>query len=125
MHILSIVIPIIDLDLLSLYAKNIITVFITGRKQVDKMVPEGLINIPMPTPLKIKKNLDIKVANDLHFETKMEEVKEDMNNGIKQQYKTSTKRVEESQPPNKSDDGFKGINLLQKNGRRVFIRSRL
>lgn len=125
MHILSIVIPIIDLDLLSLYAKNIITVFITGRKQVDKMVPEGLINIPMPTPLKIKKNLDIKVANDLHFETKMEEVKEDMNNGIKQQYKTSTKRVEESQPPNKSYDGFKGINLLQKNGRRVFIRSRL
>lgn len=125
MRILSIVIPIIDLDLLSLYAKNIITVFITGRKQVDKMVPEGLINIPMPTPLKIKKNLDIKVANDLHFETKMEEVKEDMNNSIKQQYKTSTKRVEESQPPNKSDDGFKGINLLQKNGRRVFIRSRL
>lgn len=125
MHILSIVIPIIDLDLLSLYAKNIITVFITGRKQVDKMVPEGLINISMPTPLKIKKNLDIKIANDLHFETKMEEVKEDMNNSIKQQYKTSTKRVEESQPPNKSDDGFKGINLLQKNGRRVFIRSRL
>lgn len=100
---------------------------IPGRKQVDKMVPEGLINIPMPTtPLKTKKHLDKKVANELDFETKVEKVTEDMNN-VKQQYKTSTKLVEESQqPPNKMDgDVFKGINLLQKNGRRVFIRSRL
>ncbi|TKY66581.1 hypothetical protein E2542_SST09457 [Spatholobus suberectus] len=95
-----------------------------GRKQVDKMVPEGLINIPMPTPVNTKKHPDLKVANDLHFKTKMEEVKEDMSN-IKQQYKTSTKHVEESQPPNKSDDGFKEIDLVQSNGRRVFIRSRL
>ncbi|CAJ2656900.1 uncharacterized protein LOC123897084 [Trifolium pratense] len=97
-----------------------------GRKQVDKMVPEGLINMPMPTVLKTNKHLDKKVANELHFDAKMEEVKEEMNN-IKQQYKTSTKLAEESQqPPNKmDDDGFKGINLVQKNGRRVFIRSRL
>ncbi len=85
------------------------------------MVPEGLINIPLQTPLKTKKKPELKVANDIHFETKMEE---DMNN-IKQQYKTSTKRVEESQGPNKSNDGFKEMNLLKKNGRRVFIRSRL
>ncbi|KAG4968149.1 hypothetical protein AAZX31_12G136600 [Glycine max] len=97
---------------------------IPGRKQVDKMVPEGLINIPLPTPLKAKKHPDLKVANDLPFETKMEEVKEDMNN-LKQQYEASIKRVEESQPPNKSDGGFKEINLVQGNGRRVFIRSRL
>ncbi|PNY17460.1 hypothetical protein L195_g014203 [Trifolium pratense] len=99
---------------------------IGGRKQVDKMVPEGLINMPMPTVLKTNKHLDKKVANELHFDAKMEEVKEEMNN-IKQQYKTSTKLAEESQqPPNKmDDDGFKGINLVQKNGRRVFIRSRL
>ncbi|KAJ1408500.1 hypothetical protein SESBI_23483 [Sesbania bispinosa] len=98
---------------------------IPGRKQADKMVPEGLINIPLPTtPLKAKKTPHLKVANDLHLEAKMEEVKEDMNN-IKQQYAASTKHVEESLPPNKSDDGFKGINLMQKNGRRVFIRSRL
>ncbi|XP_027356005.1 uncharacterized protein LOC113865557 [Abrus precatorius] len=99
---------------------------VPGRKQVDKMVPEGLMNIPLPTLLKTKKNPDLKVANDLHFETKMEEVKEDVNN-TKQLYKTSAKHVEESQsqPPNKSDDSFKEINLLQNNGRRVFIRSRL
>ncbi|GAU31400.1 hypothetical protein TSUD_370490 [Trifolium subterraneum] len=99
---------------------------IPGRKQVDKMVPEGLINMPMPTVLKTNKHLDKKVANELHFEAKMEEVKEEMNN-IKQQYKTSAELAEESQqPPNKmDDDGFKGINLVQKNGRRVFIRSRL
>ncbi|KAK7342686.1 hypothetical protein VNO80_25642 [Phaseolus coccineus] len=97
---------------------------IPGRKQVDKMVPEGLINIPLPTPVNTKKHPDLKVANDLHFVTKMEEVKEDMNS-IKQQYKTSTKRVDQSQPPNKSDDGLKEINLVQGNGRRVFIRSRL
>lgn len=88
------------------------------------VLPEGLINIPLPTPLKTKKNHDLKVAEHLRFQTEMEEGKEDMNN-IKQQYKTSTKRAEESLPPNKSNDGFKGINLLQKNGRRVFIRSRL
>lgn len=88
------------------------------------MVPEGLINIPLPTPVNAKKHPDLKVANDLHFETKMEEVKEDMNN-LKQQYEASIKRVEESQPPNKSDGGFKEINLVQGNGRRVFIRSRL
>jgi len=104
----------------------IITMLIAGRKQVDKMVPEGLINIPMPTPLKTKKQLIKKVANEFNFETKVEKMTEDMNN-VKQQYKTSTKLVEESQqPPDKMDgDGFKGINLLQKNGRRVFIRSRL
>lgn len=88
------------------------------------MVPEGLINIPLPTPLKTKEKPELRVANDIHFETKMEEVEEDTNN-IKQQYKTSTKRVEESHPPNKSNDGFKEINLLKNNGRRVFIRSRL
>ncbi|XP_004509946.1 uncharacterized protein [Cicer arietinum] len=98
---------------------------IPGRKHADKMVPEGLINIPISTPLKTKKQLDKKVANELNFETKVEEVmKEDMNI-IKQQYKTSTKLVENSQPPKKMDDGFKGIDLLQKNGKRVFIRSRL
>ncbi|XP_061367216.1 uncharacterized protein LOC133310316 [Gastrolobium bilobum] len=97
---------------------------IPGRKQADKMVSEGLINIPLPNRLKTKKKPDLKVANDLHFETNMEEVKEDMNN-IKQHYKTSTRSVEESLPPNKSDDGSKEINLVQKNGRRVFIRSRL
>ncbi|KAK2355028.1 hypothetical protein QL285_092477 [Trifolium repens] len=99
---------------------------IPGRKQVDKMVPEGLINMPMPIVLKANKHLDNKVSNELHFEAKMEEVKEKMNN-IKQQYETSTKLAEESQQtPNKMDDGgFKGINLVQKNGRRVFIRSRL
>jgi hypothetical protein len=99
---------------------------IAGRKQVDKMVPEGLINMPMPTVLKANNHLDNKVSNELHFEAKMEEVKEKMNN-IKQQYETSTKLAEESQQtPNKMDDGgFKGINLVQKNGRRVFIRSRL
>ncbi|CAK8561560.1 unnamed protein product [Lathyrus sativus] len=89
---------------------------IPGRKHEDKMVREGLINIPMSTPLKTKKHL---------FETKVEEVKEEMNN-MKQQYKTSNKLVEDSQPPNKMDDnGFKGINLMQENGKRVFIRSRL
>lgn len=97
----------------------------TGRKQVDKMVPEGLINIPLPTPVNTKKHPDLKVANDLHFVTKMEEVKEDMNSIKQQQYKTSTKRVDQSQPPNKSDDGLKEINVVQGNGRRVFIRSRL
>ncbi|ESW05132.1 hypothetical protein PHAVU_011G154700 [Phaseolus vulgaris] len=97
---------------------------IPGRKQVDKMVPEGLINIPLPTPVNTKKHPDLKVANDLHFVTKMEEVKEDMNN-IKQQYKTSTKGVDQSQLPNKLDDGLKEINLAQGNGRRIFIRSRL
>lgn len=88
------------------------------------MVPEGLINIPLPTPVNTKKHPDLKVANDLHFVTKMEEVKEDMNN-IKQQYKTSTKGVDQSQLPNKLDDGLKEINLAQGNGRRIFIRSRL
>ncbi|XP_020214870.1 uncharacterized protein LOC109798867 [Cajanus cajan] len=97
---------------------------IPGRKQVDKMVPEGLANIPLPTPINTKKHPDLKVANNLNFETKMEEVKEDLNY-IKQQYKTSTKRVEESQPPKESEDGIKEINLVQSNGRRVFIRSRL
>ncbi|BAT89407.1 hypothetical protein LR48_Vigan08g031600 [Vigna angularis] len=97
---------------------------IPGRKQVDKMVPEGLINIPLPTPVNTKKHLDLTVTNDLHYETKTEEVKEDMNS-IKQQYKTSTKRADQSQIPNKSDDGLKEINLVQGKGRRVFIRSRL
>ncbi|KAK7262720.1 hypothetical protein RJT34_30298 [Clitoria ternatea] len=89
---------------------------IPGRKQAYKMVPERLINIPLPTPLKTKKIPD--------FETKMEEVEEGMTN-IKQQYTTSTKHVKESQPPNKSDRGYKEINLMQNSGRRVFIRSRL
>ncbi|XP_058747523.1 uncharacterized protein LOC131620460 [Vicia villosa] len=98
---------------------------IPGRKHADKMVREELINIPMSTPLKTKKHLDKKVANELFFETKVEEVKEEMNN-IKQQYKTSNKLVEDSQPPNKmGDNGFKGINLIQKDEKRVFIRSRL
>ncbi|CAJ1978607.1 unnamed protein product [Sphenostylis stenocarpa] len=97
---------------------------IPGRKQVDKMVPEGLMNIPLPTTVNTQKHPNLKVSNDLHFETKMEEVKEDMNS-IKQRYKTSTERFEHSQPPNKSDDGLKEINLVQGNGRRVFIRSRL
>ncbi|KAL5102066.1 hypothetical protein RYX36_006393, partial [Vicia faba] len=52
-----------------------------------------------------------------------EEGKEEMNN-IKQQYKTSNILVEDSQPPNKKgDNGFKGINLIQKDEKRVFIRS--
>lgn len=88
------------------------------------MVPEGLMNISLPAPINTKKHPDLKVANNLHFETKMEEMKEDRNN-IKQQYMTSTKHDEESQPPTKSDDGFKKINLVQGNGRRIFIRSRL
>ena len=96
-------------------------VFFTGRKQADKVVPEGLINIPWPTPLKTKKNPDLKVANDIHIESKMEE---DMNN-VKQQYKASSKRVEDSQPPNKPGDDFKELSLPKNNGRRVFIRSRL
>ncbi|KAI5419903.1 uncharacterized protein LOC127075218 [Lathyrus oleraceus] len=98
---------------------------IPDRKHADKTVRKELINIPMLTPLKTKKHLDKKVANELLFETKVEGVKEEMNN-IKQQYKTSNKLVEDSQPPNKmGDNGFKGINLIQENGKRVFIRSRL
>lgn len=98
---------------------------IADRKHADKTVRKELINIPMLTPLKTKKHLDKKVANELLFETKVEGVKEEMNN-IKQQYKTSNKLVEDSQPPNKmGDNGFKGINLIQENGKRVFIRSRL
>lgn len=98
---------------------------IAGRKHADKMVREELINIPMLTPLKTKEHLDKKVANELLFETKVEEVKEEMNN-IKQQYKTSNKLVEDSQPPNKmGDNGFKRINLIQKDEKKVFIRSRL
>ncbi|XP_019453609.1 PREDICTED: uncharacterized protein LOC109355114 isoform X2 [Lupinus angustifolius] len=97
---------------------------IDGKKHADKMVPEGLINIPLPTPLKTMKKPDLNVAKGIHFETKVEEVEEDMNN-IKQMFITSTKRVQESYPPKESNDGFKEINLMKNNGRRVFIRSRL
>ncbi|KAE9592936.1 hypothetical protein Lal_00028695 [Lupinus albus] len=95
-----------------------------GKKHADKMVPEGLINIPLPTPLKTMKKPDLKVAKGIHFETKVEEVEEDINN-IKQMFKTSTRRVQESHPPKQSNDGFKEINLMKNNGKRVFIRSRL
>ncbi|KAL5061528.1 hypothetical protein RYX36_023265 [Vicia faba] len=98
---------------------------IPGRKHADKTMREELINIRMSTPLKTKKHLGEKVANELFFETKVEQGKEEMKN-IKQQYKTSNKIVEDSQPPNKmGDNGFKGINLIQKDEKKVFIRSRL
>ena len=88
-------------------------------------MPEGLKDIPLSPPLKIKKKPDPKVLDDIQSQIKMEKVEEDMNN-LKQQYGTSSKSVDGSQLPKKpSDDGVKEIDLFKKNARRIFIRSRL
>lgn len=98
---------------------------ITGKKQAHKTGKEGLMDIPFSPPLKAKNKPEPKVANDIQFQTKMEEVEEHMND-LKQQYKKSTKSMEGSQLPKKPwDDGLKEIDVLKKHGRRVFIRSRL
>ncbi|KAI4322888.1 hypothetical protein L6164_022539 [Bauhinia variegata] len=91
-----------------------------GRKQGNKMAQEGLMDIPLSAaPLKTKKKPDLRVTNDTKFHTKMEE--EDMDK-LKQQYKSSSNLVEGSQKG--QDEGIKERDLL-KNGRRIFIRSRL
>ncbi|KAF7836768.1 uncharacterized protein G2W53_011627 [Senna tora] len=99
-------------------------IFIPGKKQAHKTVPEGLMDIPLSPPLKAKNRPDLKVANDIQVQTKMKEVEEHVIN-LKQRYISSNKCVEGSEPPKKPLDGdLKEIDI-PKNGRRIFIRSRL
>lgn len=98
--------------------------FLVGKKQAHKPAKEALMDIPLSTPLEAKKTADLSVANDIQL-LKMEEMEKDMNN-LKRQYKTSTKLVDGSGPLKKpSDDDLKEIDIPKKNGRRLFIRSRL
>ncbi|KAJ7982539.1 Hepatitis A virus cellular receptor 1 like [Quillaja saponaria] len=94
---------------------------VTGRKQIYNILQEGLTDHAQP--LSQDKKSDKLATDEIHI--KIEEVKEDTNN-LKQKYKTSTKNVEGSEPPKKkSEEGYKGPELLKNNGRRLFIRSRL
>ncbi|XP_054812946.1 uncharacterized protein LOC129313674 [Prosopis cineraria] len=97
---------------------------IPGKKYASKTV-QRVIDIPLSTPSKAKKIPDVKVANHIPFQVKMQEVEEHVNN-LKQGYETSPNRVDGSQPPKiSSDDDLRKIDIMKKNGRRVFIRSRL
>ncbi|KAI9073944.1 hypothetical protein K1719_044117 [Acacia pycnantha] len=98
---------------------------IPGKKHAHTTVHEKLMDVPLSTPLKAKKTPDVKVANNIPFQMKMQEVEEHVNN-LKQRHETSPKCADGSQPPKKpSDDDLKTVDILKKNERRVFIRSRL
>ena len=98
---------------------------ISGKKHAQRTVQEGFKDVPLSAPLKAKNTPDVKVANNFSFHFNMQQVEEHVND-LKHRYETSAKCAEGSQPPMKpSDDDFKTVDILKKNGRRVFIRSRL
>ncbi|KAK4255738.1 hypothetical protein QN277_008698 [Acacia crassicarpa] len=98
---------------------------IPGKKRAQTTVQEKLMDVPLSAPLMAKKTPDVKVANNIPYQMKMQEVEEELNN-LKQRYETSPNCVDGSQPPKKpSDDDLNTVDILKKNERRVFIRSRL
>ncbi|XP_028807568.1 uncharacterized protein LOC114762272 [Neltuma alba] len=100
-------------------------ILIPGKKHAHRTMQEGLMDVALSTSLKAKKIPDVKVAKNIPFQMKMQEVEEHVNN-LKQRHETSPKCAGGSQPRKKpSDDDLKRVDIMKKNGRRVFIRSRL
>ncbi|PON44595.1 hypothetical protein PanWU01x14_265800 [Parasponia andersonii] len=116
----------------------------TGGEQVNKVEQEELKDQPFPPPFNDKnKPRDLKLVmekiqedmnnrkqhhkiSDENLLVKVEKMQEDMND-VKQQHKVLAKCVEESESSKKKqEEDVQGYDdLLRKNRKRVFIRSRL
>lgn len=67
----------------------------------------------------------LKKALDEKLQASIEKMQEDLND-VEQQHKLSVKSVEASNlPKKKPEEDMKGYDLVQKDSKRVFIRSRL
>ena len=73
----------------------------------------------------VEESKALKKISDENLLAELEKIQEDMSD-VKQQHKVSAKCVEESESSKKKpEEDMKGSDLLQKNRKRVFIRSRL